>query len=235
MCKKARFARWSGSEMVNTEVAHRPNSHSHYEVIPFPRITSSVNAGFSRPLQWTWVPLGIIWMMTKKRSSGCWTAKLGPLARHTSHRAPYHATPPRLLRPKLLPSPLCHRCMLIHQCPKFSMYLYVPRMGMDQWHYSIPLDQCLILGDELFIVYSSLRHLWFPGTTLGHHLLIIYDHSTEEYAHRTWWAHAAPYQTKWLHHITITPWYHVSDYQSSLVWSLVGIPIIKCIVAEQSE
>jgi hypothetical protein len=32
----------------NTEVAHRSDSHSHYEAIPFPRITSSVNAGFSR-------------------------------------------------------------------------------------------------------------------------------------------------------------------------------------------
>jgi hypothetical protein len=31
-----------------TEVAHRSDSHSHGEVIPFPRITSSVNALFSR-------------------------------------------------------------------------------------------------------------------------------------------------------------------------------------------
>jgi hypothetical protein len=29
-----------------TEVAHRSDCHSHYEVIPFPRITSSVNAVF---------------------------------------------------------------------------------------------------------------------------------------------------------------------------------------------
>jgi hypothetical protein len=34
----------------NTEVAHRHDSHSRDEVIPLPRLTSSVNAGFSRPL-----------------------------------------------------------------------------------------------------------------------------------------------------------------------------------------
>jgi hypothetical protein len=35
--------------VLNTEVAHRSDSHSRDEVIPFPRSTSSVNAGFPRP------------------------------------------------------------------------------------------------------------------------------------------------------------------------------------------
>jgi hypothetical protein len=45
--------RWNSLDVGNTEDAHHSESRSHDEVIPFLRNTSLVNAGFSRPPQWT--------------------------------------------------------------------------------------------------------------------------------------------------------------------------------------